>query len=298
MPFTPSHIAAILPFARSPLAPAALVIGSMVPDLPYFLPLEIPRQLTHSIPGVPLADLPMGIIVFALWVLVFRAPIVDFAPEWVRARFRLPKGGIRRPSLRLVAVIMVSLLVGIATHLVWDAFTHADGWVVLNVATLRAQLGPFTAYRWAQYASSIGGLIILGIWATGWVRRTPADESLASGALPTKLGPRVRVSVWIILVVVLVGVAMAIWVGRVTAGAGLFNENVLYRTATVSIGCVGVLAVTACLGWYVFPRKSVLQKNTPEKNAPGKSVPEEGLPEKGLPQTERSTATTLPSNSA
>jgi hypothetical protein len=273
MPFTPSHIAAILPFARFSLAPAALVIGSMVPDLPYFLPLGIPRQLTHSIPGVPLADLPMGIIVLVLWSLVFRAPVVDFAPEWVRARSRPSEGRIRWPSLRLGAVILASLLLGIATHLVWDAFTHPDGWMVLNVVALRAQVGPFTAYRWAQYASSIGGLIILAIWVAGWVRRTSAVEQRASGALSSRLGSRVRVTVWTILVVVLVGGALAIWIGGVTAGAGLFDRTLLYRTSTISIACAGLLAVIACLGWYI-------------------------LPQKGLPQTERSTATTLPSSSA
>ena len=269
MPFTPSHIAAILPFVRSPLAPAALVIGSMVPDLPYFLPLGIPRELTHSIPGVPLADLPMGILVLVLWALVFRAPVIDFAPEWVRARFRLPtRRPDWRPPLRLVSVTLVSLLVGIATHLVWDAFTHPDGWMVLQIAALRTQLGPFPAYRWAQYASSIGGLMISAIWARGWKRRTPPVEHRVFETESGRLDSRARVTVWVILGVVQVGVALAIWIGGVTGGADPFNRTVLFHTATVSIASAGLLAVLGCLGWYL------------------------------LPQTERSTATTLPSSSA
>ena len=47
----PSHIAAILPFVRSPLTPTPLVVGCMVPDLPYFLLPGIARELTHSIAG-------------------------------------------------------------------------------------------------------------------------------------------------------------------------------------------------------------------------------------------------------
>ena len=269
MPFTPSHIAAILPFVRSPLAPAALVIGSMVPDLPYFLPLGIPRELTHSIPGVPLADLPMGILVLALWALVFRAPVIDFAPEWLRARFRLPTRRLNwRPSLRQMSVTLVSLLVGIATHLLWDAFTHPDGWVVLQIASLRAQLGPFTVYRWAQYVSSIGGLMIFAMWAAGWVRRTPPVENRALETDSGRLASRARLTAWVILGVVQAGVALTIWIGGLAAGADLFNRTVLYRTATISIACAGLLAVLACVGWYL------------------------------LPQTERSTATTLPSSSA
>ncbi|MFM9919761.1 DUF4184 family protein [Lacisediminihabitans sp. H27-G8] len=254
MPFTPSHIAAILPFVRSPLAPAALVIGSMVPDLPYFLPLGIPRGLTHSIPGVPLADLPMGIVVLVLWIFVFRAPIGDFAPDWVRARLRPPEGPPRLPRFSRVAMILVSLLVGIATHLAWDSFTHPDGWVVLHVAGFRAQLGPFAAYRWAQYASSVGGLVIVAIWAVGWVRRMPSVGTRASGTDSTRLDSRVRIAVWVTIGVVLAAVALAIWIGGVAAGADLFDRTVLYRTATISIAFSGLLAVLACLGWYVLPK--------------------------------------------
>jgi len=37
MPFTLAHPAAVLPLFRGPLVPAALVVGAVAPDLPYFL---------------------------------------------------------------------------------------------------------------------------------------------------------------------------------------------------------------------------------------------------------------------
>jgi hypothetical protein len=125
---------------------------SVVPDLPSSLPRGIPRELSHSIPGVFVVEIPIAIIVLVLWVLLFRAPLIDFMPGWVRARLRLPGDASAGrhsiwPSLHLVVVSLVSLLVGIATHLGWDALTHSDGWVVLHVAELCVQLGPFTAYR-------------------------------------------------------------------------------------------------------------------------------------------------------
>ena len=55
MPFTPSRIAALLPFLRSTSAPAALLIGRMIPEFPDSVLDGIPRELTHSFPGVPLA---------------------------------------------------------------------------------------------------------------------------------------------------------------------------------------------------------------------------------------------------
>jgi len=62
VPFTGSHPAAVLPFFRV-LVPAALVIGSMVPDLPYYLPSPVPGSVTHTATG-SWFDLLVGIIAF------------------------------------------------------------------------------------------------------------------------------------------------------------------------------------------------------------------------------------------
>ena len=52
----------MLPFFRV-LVPAALVIGSMVPDLPYYLPSPVPGSVTHTATG-SWFDLLVGIIAF------------------------------------------------------------------------------------------------------------------------------------------------------------------------------------------------------------------------------------------
>jgi hypothetical protein len=66
MPFTASHVAAVLPLVRTPLLPSALVVGSMVPDLPYFLPLPLTSYVTHSPVGVVSVDALMGLAV-VIW---------------------------------------------------------------------------------------------------------------------------------------------------------------------------------------------------------------------------------------
>ncbi|MET0991529.1 MAG: DUF4184 family protein [Lacisediminihabitans sp.] len=270
MPFTPSHIAAILPFVRTPLLPASLAIGSMVPDLPYFVPLPVERELSHSLLGVPLVDVPMGIVSLLFWVLVFRAPLLDFAPAWLRRRFVLPGPWPRTASRLALAALLVlaSLIVGIASHLVWDAFTHPDGWAVLRIAPLRAQFGPFTGYRWAQYGSSALGLLVLAVWGAVWVRKAPVRA-----LPPTRLRASWRLVGWIAVASVLAAVALTIWVGGVLGGSDVFGRVVLYHTATRSIAVAGVLAVLICFAWYLVPRR-----RDPRGD-----------------QTERSTATTLPS---
>lgn len=88
MPITFAHPAAILPFARTRLPLPALVIGSMVPDLPMFL--RVPwYEVTHGPWGVFGVDIVLGIFGVALWVLVVRDAFVDLAPDVIRGR--LPK---------------------------------------------------------------------------------------------------------------------------------------------------------------------------------------------------------------
>ena len=55
MPFTPSRITAILLAVRWAFAPAALLIGRMIPNLPYSVVHDIPREPTYPIPGMPVA---------------------------------------------------------------------------------------------------------------------------------------------------------------------------------------------------------------------------------------------------
>jgi len=67
MPFTISHAAAVLPFAR-PLARwrllSAAIIGSMVPDFAWVTPWHPPRVDTHSALGLLTYCLPVGMATF------------------------------------------------------------------------------------------------------------------------------------------------------------------------------------------------------------------------------------------
>jgi hypothetical protein len=65
VPLTPSHAAAVLLFLRTPLPPSALVIGSMAPDLPYYLPVDVPFR-THTALAVVTTDLLLGIVAWAV----------------------------------------------------------------------------------------------------------------------------------------------------------------------------------------------------------------------------------------
>ncbi len=122
MPFTPSHVAAILPLARAPLPAAGLAIGSMVPDLPYFVPIGIPREYTHSLIGGLTADLPMGLVAVAVWVFVLRSPLVValWALLWARRTASVTTSYRRTGgTLRIIAWAVVLGVLAVVGGVIW-----------------------------------------------------------------------------------------------------------------------------------------------------------------------------------
>jgi len=226
-----------------------LVIGSMVPDLPYFVPLGLHREFTHSPIGALVADLPMGLIACALWALVLRAPIRDFLPAWLHDRYPLPSTTLARG--RFVILLVTALVIGITTHLVWDSFTHPDGFVVEHVAVLRSTLGPFAVSRWLQYVSSVFGLAALAIWSRCWASRIPP-----SAAPYQRTSRAARRTVVAAIAGVLVIVALVVWSRGQLAGSDALNRSLVYATAVSSIAGAGLLGLVACLSWYLLPARS------------------------------------------
>ncbi|MCA0145941.1 DUF4184 family protein [Blastococcus sp. LR1] len=60
MPFSGSHPAAVLPFLRTPPSASALVAGSLAPDIPYYVPLDLPWR-THTALAVVTTDVVLGL---------------------------------------------------------------------------------------------------------------------------------------------------------------------------------------------------------------------------------------------
>ena len=171
MPFTLAHPAAILPLRGFRyLRTAPLIIGALVPDLPYYVPGSLGRSLleTHSFEGSYTIDLVLGCGVLALVYLLRRPLTALLAPRarWLCLAALAPFRA--RPREWLFAPL--AILLGVWTHLLWDSFTHLDGWVVRRVAALSAPVtigaynGPLC--HLLQYLSSVFGLAVMALWYT------------------------------------------------------------------------------------------------------------------------------------
>jgi hypothetical protein len=170
MPFTLAHPAAVLPLRRLRLLRTVpLIIGAMTPDVPYYLPWRIAKHIpdvTHTLLGTLTLDLPVGLLLL-LFVWLLRAPLA--APLGPRARAKCATAMERFGSRpRNWALAPLSILIGAWSHLAWDSFTHADGWMVQRIPALSAPVSFFSytgqLCHVLQYASSVFGLLVLAIW--------------------------------------------------------------------------------------------------------------------------------------
>lgn len=200
---------------RRPFVPSALVAGSLVPDVPYYLPFRefVSGTDAHSLTGLIAVDLPLGVALLAIWHGALAPPLASLTPAALRGRRtttpppaspstaasspRPPSSGAPsdscpphpRPArtlrrrIRAASWLIGSLLAGALTHLVWDSFTRTGGaavraWSVLDVVVI----GPHRVYNVIQYVSSLGGLAVLVWWTRRRLRRAPDAPGDASGA--------------------------------------------------------------------------------------------------------------------
>ncbi len=181
MPFTLAHPAAVVPLRRFELPLSALVIGSMAPDFPYFLHSATDHHYAHSWAGLFFFCLPAGWLVLWLWHRVLKLPLLSLLPAAHRERWSAVSGDFRFGPLRQSLRISAALLVGACTHLVWDSFTHANGWTVRHWPLLRVPLvehsgSTLFVFKALQHGSTIVGLGLLIFWYRQWLREAPAQN--------------------------------------------------------------------------------------------------------------------------
>lgn len=201
MPFMLVHPAAALPFYRR-LGRygvlSALIIGSLTPDMHYFLPLAVSRSAAHSVSGLIWFCWPVGIALYLLFHLLLKQPLALLLPRVIATRVAPWLHPGRLPDASWSAVSM-SLLVGAVTHIAWDAFTHRHGPVVVALPILRSiwfTLGnyPLAGYAILQQASNVVGFALLGTWLWRWLRNqppqpvAPIDSILSAGQRGLILG--------------------------------------------------------------------------------------------------------------
>lgn len=188
MPFTFSHPALILPVTYLPkkyYSLTGLIMGSMTPDFEYFIRMRDFARYSHSIPGMFWYDMPLGLLLMFLFHNVVRNTLIEHMPFSLNIRFsNFEKFNWNQYFKKNTAVVLISLLVGIASHLFLDSFTHDGEYFADSIPLLSGQYyilnHQISGAAICQYGLSLVGGIVMIIYAFSFPegRNTKQDNIL------------------------------------------------------------------------------------------------------------------------
>jgi len=156
---------------------SALLIGCFAPDFAYFFFLG-PRGLAaHTLWGMFVIDLPLSLVALWLFHSFVKQPSLMLLPRGFRARLGPREGGFTFWPAPRLALIVISILIGTATHILWDSFTHPFYWPYRHWGFLSKVVhvpveGNVPMFKALQNGSTVIGLVIVALWIWSWYRAT------------------------------------------------------------------------------------------------------------------------------
>lgn len=174
MPFTFSHPAIILPLTYFPkkwFSLTGLVIGSIAPDFEYFIRMKVQSNYSHTWVGLLWFDLSISILLAFIFHNIVRNPFINNLPQFLQSRLSVfILFDWSKYFKKNWSIVLLSILIGSASHLLGDDFTHQKGFFVQQFSVLQTNVKigyqQIPLFKILQHLSSlIGGIIIVfTIW--------------------------------------------------------------------------------------------------------------------------------------
>lgn len=142
-------------------------------------------RYSHTWSGIFLVGIPTSLVSLFLYYLLLRRPLLALSPDAIRLRVGA-EHRFHQPTPSAGFWIVCSALLGIVTHVLWDSFTHAYGFLVIHWSLLREGT-PFWPYRpiykFLQPFFSLFGLIAIAYAYRCWIANTPPVQGRVVPAL-------------------------------------------------------------------------------------------------------------------
>lgn len=169
MPFTFSHPAVVLPLSYLPKkwrSMTGLIIGSVAPDFEKFMRMRAYDNYSHTWESIFYFNLPLSLLLSFLFHMLVRNTLINNLPAFLQERLVKYKSFNWPAHFRnYYLIIILSILAGALSHILWDAFTHNDGRFVKWMPFLKDVLymGSFkmTVYDFLQMLTSFIGAIVI-----------------------------------------------------------------------------------------------------------------------------------------
>lgn len=185
MPFTLSHplFAAPLKKAIPFLSLTGLILGSMAPDIEYFIAMQPFRSIGHSLSGFLLLVLPICIAFAFAFHRIIKPAIPELLPGI--GGISAFAASLNRPWRLATAsgwlFFCLSLLIGFYSHVFLDHFTHSGGFFVRRVPFLQSMIMGDYVYHILQLSLSVLGAMVPGLYFLyryiNWYKKRARNKS-------------------------------------------------------------------------------------------------------------------------
>lgn len=275
MPFTLAHPAAVIPLAK-PLGRyavlSALIIGSMMPDVSYLLSLDIDREYSHSLVGLFGFCVPIGLLVYWVFHLLYKGPLIAMCGTALQSRCPEIIANYKQLPKVPLFVVIGSLWIGAVTHLVWDAFTHAGSFFVAEYPILQHLLFSFhgvyvPVYRLLQQLSSVMGLVLMAYWVRQWYINAEVH------AIPANVRLGFRHRAWVCWLIVVCAIMAGLLTGledmlvyQPSRWMHVIPKDMVLAAMPVGLACFTLSCVLWHLGWLKSNTSKEPTTKAPTKN--------------------------------
>jgi hypothetical protein len=199
VPLTPAHAAAVIPLCRwkKSFWVSPLVVGSMAPDFAYFVFAPHSwRHVGHTAWGLVLFCIPAGLAVLFVFHRLIKRRLVMLLSKSLRDRLWPYCGPFPLWPPRRLAWICWLILLGALTHVLWDSFTHEDGWALAGSPQMKTVLFTLAGQGLhpcgiLQYGSSLLGTGLGAWWSWQWYRSAPAGRAPADSLFLRRARPAI-----------------------------------------------------------------------------------------------------------
>ncbi|MCJ8268297.1 MAG: DUF4184 family protein, partial [Psychrosphaera sp.] len=147
-----------------------------------------------------------------------------------------------------LSAVMLSILLGAATHLLWDAFTHDYGFIVVMfdvLATPLFTLEGYTLYiyRVLQHGSTVLGMGLLLYWGKRWFNNT-ANRQLIDVQISLSCRQRIALIASLIVPPIMIGLYQGV--------VGLEVRYALMTDLQLFVGRVIMSSGSAFMVWLLL----------------------------------------------
>ena len=128
----------------------------MAPDFECFINFRPVSFIGHQLQGFLTLNLALTLLVYLIWYFVVRKALITHLPAFIGERLStLYESDFVLRSWRMVFVFIYSALLGMASHVFWDSFTHDTGFFVTRISYLQSKVFGIYMYKYLQHGSTL-----------------------------------------------------------------------------------------------------------------------------------------------